>query len=159
MRPLLVLLALFQQQPAPRYDVVITGGMVIDGTGAPAYRADLGVRGDRIVTISRTPLSAGSAARVIDARNRVVAPGFIDLHAHNEAILTMPDAESRVRQGVTTALGGRTAVGPIPSASTWPGSKSCRSGSMPRGWSASAPSGSRSWGRATAPLTRVSSPG
>ena len=109
----LALLVLFPQQ-APRYDVVIAGGMVLDGTGAPAFRADLAIKGDRIVLVSRTPIPPGSAARVIDARNRVVSPGFIDLHAHNEAILQMPDAESRVRQGVTTALGGPDGGGPYP---------------------------------------------
>src|SRR5262245_41615479 len=112
MGPFLAILALVQQQPAPRYDVLITGGLVIDGTGAPAFRADVAVRGDRIVAVSRTPIPPANAARVIDARNRVVSPGFIDLHAHNEAILTMPDAESRVRQGVTTALGGPDGGGP-----------------------------------------------
>jgi N-acyl-D-amino-acid deacylase len=114
MWPLFALIALVLQPPAPRYDVLIAGGMVLDGTGAPPFRADVAVRGDRIVAISRTPLPRSRAARVIEARHRIVSPGFIDLHAHNEAILQMPDAESRVRQGVTTALGGPDGGGPYP---------------------------------------------
>ena len=109
---LLAALAFFQQQP--KYDLLITGGSVLDGTGAPAFRADVAVKGDRIVAISRTPLPPGDAARVIDAAGKVISPGFIDLHAHNEGIFRMPDAESRVRQGVTTTLGGPDGGGPSP---------------------------------------------
>jgi N-acyl-D-amino-acid deacylase len=100
--------------PAERYDIIIAGGTVIDGTGAPRYRADVAVRGDRIVRVSREPLPRDGAARVVDAAGRVVAPGFIDLHAHLEPLLEMPDAESHVRQGVTTALGGPDGGGPWP---------------------------------------------
>ncbi|HEX6629596.1 MAG TPA: D-aminoacylase, partial [Gemmatimonadaceae bacterium] len=96
------------------YDVLITGGTVLDGTGAPATRADVAVRGDRIVRVSATPIPRDSAARVIDATGLVVAPGFIDLHAHLDPLLRLPDAESAVRQGVTTALGGPDGSGPLP---------------------------------------------
>lgn len=113
--PILLLATLLAaQQPSPRYDLLITGGTVLDGTGAPGFRADVALKGDRIVAISRTPLPPADAARVIDATGKVVSPGFIDLHAHNEGILGMPDAESRVRQGVTTALGGPDGGGPYP---------------------------------------------
>ncbi|MFN2315152.1 MAG: amidohydrolase family protein [Gemmatimonadales bacterium] len=95
------------------YDVVFTGGTVIDGTGTPGYRADVAVRGDRIVAVSRTPLQP-RAARVIRIDGHVIAPGFIDLHAHLEPIPTLRDAESSVRQGVTTALGGPDGGGPYP---------------------------------------------
>ena len=91
---------------APTYDLVITGGMVIDGTGAPAFRADVAITAGRIAAISRTPIDAAQGRRRINANGLVVAPGFIDLHAHLEPILTMPDAQSHVRQGVTLALGG-----------------------------------------------------
>jgi len=110
---LLVALAA-QQAAAPPYDVLVTGGTVVDGTGVPGYPADVAVRGDRIVRVSRTPLDPASARRVIDARGRVVAPGFIDLHAHLEPLLSLPGAESAVRQGVTTALGGPDGGGPWP---------------------------------------------
>jgi N-acyl-D-amino-acid deacylase len=98
----------------PSYDLLITGGEVIDGSGRPRFRADVAVRGERIVAVSRRALARGSARRVIDARGKVVAPGFIDLHAHLEPIVDMPDAESHVRQGVTTALGGPDGGGPWP---------------------------------------------
>ncbi|MBW3630220.1 MAG: amidohydrolase family protein, partial [Gemmatimonadetes bacterium] len=97
-----------------RYDLLITGGTVIDGTGAPGHRADVAVRGDRIVRVSREPIATMSASRVIDATGQVVAPGFIDLHAHLEPLLELPGAESHVRQGVTTALGGPDGGSPWP---------------------------------------------
>jgi N-acyl-D-amino-acid deacylase len=111
---LLVTLALQQPAGAPPYDVLISGGTVVDGTGAPGFAADVAIRGDRIVRVSRTPLDAATGRRVIDARGRVVAPGFIDLHAHLEPLLNLPGAESAVRQGVTTALGGPDGGGPWP---------------------------------------------
>lgn len=99
--------------PAPAYDVVFAGGTVVDGTGAPGYRADVAVRGDRIVAISRAPLQA-AGARIIRIDGLVIAPGFIDLHAHLEPIPTLRDAESHLRQGVTSALGGPDGGGPYP---------------------------------------------
>lgn len=110
---LLVITAPARAQEAP-WDLVITGGTVIDGTGAPGYRADVAVRGGRVVALSRTPLDPSRARRRIDAAGLVVAPGFIDLHAHLEPILAMPDAESHVRQGVTLALGGPDGGGASP---------------------------------------------
>jgi dihydroorotase/N-acyl-D-amino-acid deacylase len=97
-----------------RYDVLIAGGTVIDGTGSAPYRADVAISGDRIVRVSRSPLERDSATRVIDATGRVVAPGFIDLHAHLDPLLRLPGAESAVRQGVTTALGGPDGSSPWP---------------------------------------------
>jgi N-acyl-D-amino-acid deacylase len=102
------------QTPAERYDIIIANGTVIDGTGAPGYRADLALRGDRIVRVSREPLARASAGRVIDAAGLAVTPGFIDLHAHIEPLRALPGAESHVRQGVTTALGGPDGGGPLP---------------------------------------------
>jgi len=109
---LAALLAPIQQPPA--YDLLITGGMVLDGTGAPGFRADVAVKGDRIVAVSRTAIPRTRAAKVLDAAGLTVSPGFIDLHAHNEPIFRYPDAESRVRQGVTTTLGGPDGGGPYP---------------------------------------------
>ena len=99
---------------APQYDLLITGGTVIDGTGVPGYAADVAVRGDRIVAVSREPLPRDGVARTIDATGKVVAPGFIDLHAHLDPLLDLPAAESAVRQGVTTALGGPDGGSPWP---------------------------------------------
>ena len=106
--------ALTPRAPAQAYDLLIAGGAVVDGTGAPGYRADVAVRADRIVRVSRTPLPRDSARRVIDAAGRVVAPGFIDLHAHLDPLLRLPGAESMARQGVTTALGGPDGSAPWP---------------------------------------------
>lgn len=97
----------------PSYDIVFTGGTVMDGSGAPGFRADVAVRADRIVAVSRTPLQTGGA-RVIRIDGHVIAPGFIDLHAHLEPIPTLRDAASSVRQGITTALGGPDGGGPYP---------------------------------------------
>ncbi len=99
---------------APTYDVLIVNGDVVDGLGTPRYRADVALRGDRIVAVSRRPLPRDRARRLIDATGRIVAPGFIDLHAHIEGLARTPDAESHVRQGVTTALGGPDGGGPWP---------------------------------------------
>jgi N-acyl-D-amino-acid deacylase len=99
---------------AGRYDVLITGGTVVDGTGAARFRADVAIRSGRIVRVARDPLAPASAARVIDARGRVVAPGFIDMHAHLDPLLRLPGAESMARQGVTTALGGPDGGSPFP---------------------------------------------
>ncbi|HWO87747.1 MAG TPA: D-aminoacylase [Gemmatimonadales bacterium] len=101
-------------QAAARYDVVIAGGTVVDGTGSPGFRADVAVRGDRIVRIDRRRIDPALAMRVIDATGMIVAPGFIDIHPHIEALLSMPGAESKVRQGVTTMIGGPDGGSPWP---------------------------------------------
>ena len=98
---------------AERYDLLVTGGTIVDGSGGAPYAGDVAVRGDRIVRVSRERLPRERAARVIDAAGRVVTPGFIDLHAHLDPLLGQyPDAQSAVRQGVTTALGGPDGGGP-----------------------------------------------
>jgi len=102
-----------QPDPGP-FDLVIRGAQVLDGTGEPAFRADLGITGDRIVRVSAAGIAEGAGAREVDARGRVVAPGFIDLHAHLDPLLRLPGAESHVRQGVTTALGGPDGTAPLP---------------------------------------------
>ena len=101
------------QSPCPA-DLVIRGGMVLDGTGAPAVRADVAVRDGRIVGVSTTMLPMPCGKRNLSASGKVVAPGFIDLHAHIEPIMSMPDAASELRQGVTLALGGPDGGGPSP---------------------------------------------
>ncbi len=101
-------------QQSRRYDLLITGGSMIDGTGSIARRADIGIKGDRIVAVSVAPISSAEAARVIDARGRTVTPGFIDMHAHLDPLLRLPLAESALRQGVTTGLGGPDGSSPLP---------------------------------------------
>src|SRR6186997_2205151 len=100
------------QQPQP-YDILITGGSVLNGEGTPAVRADVGIRGGRIATIG--DLSGAAATRRIDASGLTVAPGFIDIHNHSDyTILVEPKSESMIRQGVTTmVLGESRSVGPI----------------------------------------------
>ncbi len=107
-------LVLVQAPQQPAYDLLITGGMVLDGTGAQGFRADVAVKGDRIVLVSRTAIPRARAAHVINAAGRVVSPGFIDIHAHDESVFRLPGAESRVRQGVTTTLAGPDGGGPYP---------------------------------------------
>lgn len=104
--------ALLAQQA--EFDVVIRGGTVIDGTGAARFRADVALKGDRIALVSRQPIPASRGARVVDATRKIVAPGFIDMHAHIDPLLQLLGAESAVRQGVTFALGGPDGGSPLP---------------------------------------------
>jgi N-acyl-D-amino-acid deacylase len=91
----------------PPFDVLITGGQVLDGTGAPAARADVGIRGDRVAAIGT--LAGQPALRIIEASGLVVAPGFIDLHTHSEMPLVADGtAQSKVRQGVTLDVTGES---------------------------------------------------
>lgn len=90
----------------PKYDVLITGGMVIDGTGAAAISADVGIIGDQVVEMGS--LRDNGSKRVIDATGMIVCPGFIDIHSHTDlALLVNPKAESKIRQGVTTEVAGQ----------------------------------------------------
>jgi N-acyl-D-amino-acid deacylase len=98
---------------AARADIVIHGGDVIDGTGAPKRRADVAITQDRVTAIGQ--LGSLRAERDIDARGRVVAPGFIDTHTHDDcALLTMPDMKAKVSQGVTSVVAGNCGVSLAP---------------------------------------------
>ncbi|MEE2673894.1 MAG: amidohydrolase family protein, partial [Myxococcota bacterium] len=88
------------------WDLVIRGGIVVDGTGAPRRRADVAVQGGRIAAVGE-PAEAADAERVIDADGMVVAPGIIDAHTHYDPQLTFdPYATSSCYHGVTTVLAG-----------------------------------------------------
>lgn len=102
-----VLALLFAPAPTAPYDVVILGGRVVDGTGAAARVADIGIRGSRIDTvglIGQTEIQA--ATQRIDATGLVLAPGFIDVHTHADDIASHPQAENFVQMGVTTIVAG-----------------------------------------------------
>jgi len=92
-------------QASPRYDLVLANGTIVDGTGATRQQGDIAIVGDRIVRISAAPIPRESATRVLDVRGLVVAPGFIDIHAHaGTAIATDRFAENFLRQGITTTI-------------------------------------------------------
>ena len=86
-------------------DILIRGGEVVDGTGAPGRVADVAIRDGRIAAIEEN--YSGSAETAIDAEGRIVAPGFIDIHTHSDFTLPLnPKAECKIRQGVTTEVLG-----------------------------------------------------
>ena len=86
-------------------ECIIRNGFVIDGSGAMRRRADVGVAGDRIVAVGK--VEGAAHAHEIDATDRIVAPGFIDAHTHDDrALLSMPDLAPKASQGVTTVIAG-----------------------------------------------------
>jgi N-acyl-D-amino-acid deacylase len=110
-------------QRAGHFDVLILGGQVMDGTGNPAFRADVGIRGDRVAAIGR--LDGATAGRVIDATGRIVAPGFIDIHSHADdgsgGRRSLRTEDPRVRaapnlvtQGITTVVVNQDGRSPWP---------------------------------------------
>lgn len=95
------------------YDLIIKNGQIIDGTGSPAYRADVAIREGKIARIAR---GLDGAAQTIDATGLVVTPGFIDSHSHSDlAILSSPDQKEKIEQGITTSVGGQcgTTLAPL----------------------------------------------
>jgi N-acyl-D-amino-acid deacylase len=95
------------------FDLVLAGGRVVDGTGSPWFRADVGIRGDRIAAVGA--LGRAEARRRLDVGDRVVAPGFVDTHVHADlALLADPLHEAAIRQGVTTYLLGQDGVAMAP---------------------------------------------
>jgi N-acyl-D-amino-acid deacylase len=96
-----------------RFDLVIEGGTVVDGSGARAVRADVGVRSDRVTAIG--DLGTAAAAERIDAGGLTVCPGFVDLHSHSDlTLLSDGRARSKVRQGVTTEVVGNCGMSAAP---------------------------------------------
>jgi len=102
---LLALLAI-PVSAANSYDVLIRNGRIVDGTGSPWYRGDIGIRRGRIADIGFIPPTA-TAARTIDARGNIVAPGFIDMLGQSElTLLVNPSVPSKIYQGITTEISG-----------------------------------------------------
>lgn len=95
------------------YDLIITGGKILDGSGSPWFPGAVAVKDGRIVDVGALP--GARARRVIDAAGMVVAPGFIDLHSHSDYTLLVDGAaQSKIRQGVTTEiLGESESAGPV----------------------------------------------
>ena len=95
------------------FDTLIRGGAVVDGTGRPAFAADVAISGGRIAAIG--DLSAASAAHVIDAAGRTVTPGFIDIHRHADAALFRPGfGAAELCQGLTTIVNGNCGLSAAP---------------------------------------------
>lgn len=101
-----------------RVDILVAGGRLVDGSGGPARRADVGIRGDRIVFVGDAAARGVTATRRIDATGLVVAPGFIDPHTHTYGDLLSARREVRqnaayLMQGVTTVVTGNDGSGPV----------------------------------------------
>lgn len=95
------------------FDLLIRNATIIDGTGAPRYAGDIGIRGDRIVRVG--DLSGQHGAEEIDLAGAIAAPGFIDAHTHDDRfMLSNPDMTPKVSQGVTTVIGGNCGVSLAP---------------------------------------------
>ena len=99
--------------PPSGYDIVITGGHIVDGTGSPWYSGDIGIRAGRIAAIGN--LSAAKRKQTIDAHGMVVAPGFIDMLGQSEVtVLVDPRLPSKIYQGITTEITGEgNSVAPV----------------------------------------------
>src|SRR5215204_4408014 len=94
-------------------DAVIRGGRLVDGSGAPWVRADVGIAGGKIAAVG--DLAAASAATVVDATGKIVAPGFIDCHSHSDwSLLANRGCDSTLAQGVTTEVVGNCGMSYAP---------------------------------------------
>jgi len=94
-------------------DILIKNGLVVDGSAAPRYRADVAIRGGRIVEIGQ--LEGAEAENVVDASGCVVTPGFVDMHSHADFTLPIcPTADSLVHQGITTVVTMQCGGSPAP---------------------------------------------
>ena len=101
------------------FDLLIRNGRVIDGTGAPAYEADVGIADGRIAAVGR---NLSDAAKVIDAAGRAVTPGFIDIHRHADyAVFRQDFGRLELKQGLTTIVSGNCGLSAAPIAGPFQG--------------------------------------
>ena len=92
------------------YDIHVKNATIVDGTGFPAYKGELAVKGDKIAAVGTVE---GDAKCVIDAKGLTVTPGFIDVHNHGDlSILYYPKADGFLRQGITSFVGGQCGDSP-----------------------------------------------
>ena len=115
---LLTTLLLPTPATAQHFDLLIRGGQVLDGSGSPAYTADVGITDDVIISIGKLP--DATADRIIDATGKCVVPGFIDMHSHADRSFASDNIEGRrahnlVMQGITTSVFGPDGRNPV-----WP---------------------------------------
>src|SRR4051794_13140141 len=102
---MLLPLVLFFAAASTPYDLVITNGRIVDGTGSPWYSGDVGIRDGKIAAIGR--LAGAPTRRTVDAKGMIVAPGFIDMLGQSEVtILVNPHLPSKIFQGITTEVTG-----------------------------------------------------
>src|SRR4029077_15031027 len=95
-----------------KWDLVIRNASIYDGSGSPPTAGDIAIKGDRIGAVGT---AQGAAAREIDARGLAVAPGFIDVHSHDDfAVFLTPEMEFKTMQGVTTDVVGNCGMGASP---------------------------------------------
>jgi dihydroorotase/N-acyl-D-amino-acid deacylase len=95
------------------FDVLITGGRIVDGSGSPWFAGDIGIANGRIARMGH--LAGATATRRIDASGLIIAPGFIDPHAHaRERLFELPTAEGYLLQGITTVVDGNDGSSPLP---------------------------------------------
>ena len=96
-----------------KFDIVFRNGLVIDGTGSSSYQADVGLKNDKIAEIGNIPLGLGDLE--LEINERVIAPGFIDAHTHDDrALISSPDMSAKASQGVTTVITGNCGISLAP---------------------------------------------
>jgi len=118
----------------PDFDISITGGLVLDGTGMPAAPLDIGLKGDRIAGLG--DLSAATAKVTLNAAGKYVCPGFIDAHSHSDAYLLLePSAPSKIHQGITTEIVGNCGASAAPLVGEYHMPSDWRDKTYPRPWS------------------------
>lgn len=95
------------------FDLAITGASIVDGSGAPARRADIAIKSDRIAAVGE--VDASKAARRVDAAGKMITPGFVDAHGHSDVgLFVNPRCHSKLAQGITTEVMGNCGYSPFP---------------------------------------------